>query len=73
MMKILYVDVYAHAINFSNTNFSTLVNKIGDVKFYGPSFISEVILKKGLLKYINENGPFDFLIVRPKYSSYNGS
>ena len=46
MMKILYVDVYAHAINFSNTNFSTLVNKIGDVKFYGPSFVSEVILKK---------------------------
>ena len=41
MMKNL--NVYAHAINF---HFSTLVNKIGDVKFYGPSFISEVILKK---------------------------
>ena len=49
MMKILYVDAMLMLLIFQTL--TTLVNKIGDVKFYGPSFISEVILKKGLLKH----------------------
>ena len=54
-MKILYVDVFLQSLNPSNTKFPYLVQTLGDVDFYGPSFVSNEIIQDGILKFIKKN------------------
>ncbi|MDA7546255.1 glycosyltransferase [Alphaproteobacteria bacterium] len=64
-MKILYVDTFAHGINPSNSNFPLVINKIGNVKFFGPSFVSKKTLDEGIVKFIDKHNNFDFMIIGP--------
>ena len=63
-MKILYVDVFLQSLNPSNTKFPYLVQTLGDVDFYGPSFVSNEIIQDGILKFIKKK-TYDFIIVGP--------
>ena len=65
-MKILYTDAYLHSLNPTNTLMSNLVAAaVDDIRFYGPGFVSDSALASGLLRFIDQTGPYDALVLGP--------
>lgn len=61
-MKILYVGACMKYINPAADMLQRALNLIGDVWYYGPGFVDQKTLQKGLRYFESENGPFDFAI-----------
>lgn len=64
-MRILYLDFFLLSLNPSNSMMAMLIKKLGPTTFYGPSYVSDLILKDGIIEFIKKNGPFDFFIMGP--------
>ncbi len=65
-MKILYTDAYLHSLNPTNTLMSNLVAAaVDDITFYGPGLVSKSELTAGLLRFIEQTGPYDALVLGP--------
>ena len=65
-MRILYIDVNITHINPTANLFSKmLLNISDDVTFYGPGFLSNEIIKNGVLKFVKNQKPFDIVIYGP--------
>jgi hypothetical protein len=60
-MKILYAGVYNEYLNPTERNYLIMMKNL-DAVFYGPGFVSEDILKKGIDNFIQNNDGFDFII-----------
>ncbi|MDP2035630.1 MAG: glycosyltransferase [Polaromonas sp.] len=73
-MKILYTDAHLHSLNPTNTLMSTLVAAaVDDICFYGPGFVSEAQLSQGLLRFIDQTGPYDALVLGPNVPLFSRS
>ena len=65
-MKILYTDAHLHSLNPTNTLMSSLLAAAtDDIRFYGPGFVSDSDLASGLLRFMEETGPYDALVLGP--------
>lgn len=65
-MKILYIDAHLHSLNPTNTLMSNLVAAaVDDICIFGPGFVSEAQLSLGLLRFIDQTGPYDALVLGP--------
>lgn len=65
-MKILYTDVHLHSLNPTNTLMSNLVaSAVDEIRFYGPGFVSGSELSSGLLRFMEQTGPYDALVLGP--------
>ena len=56
-IRILYADIDLHFINQTATLMPQLIGGVGDVTFFGPGFVSEAVLKRGILDYCDRTGP----------------
>jgi hypothetical protein len=61
-LKLLYVDVEASFINPTRNLVPALLRQIGDVRFFGPGYVTRPTLDEGLENFIQREGPFDFLL-----------
>jgi len=65
-MRILFADACFHTLNPTNNLMSNLVAWVSDdIRFYGPGFVSESELSSGLLRFIEQTGPYDALVLGP--------
>jgi hypothetical protein len=65
-MKLLYVDIFAEALNPTGTLTPLLFRTVdAQTVFYGPGFTSRSVLKRGLIEFIDEFGPFDAIVLGP--------
>lgn len=73
-MKILYTDAHLHSLNPTNTLMSNLVAAaVDDICFYGPGFVSEAQLSQGILRFIDQTGPYDALVLGPNVPLFSRS
>jgi hypothetical protein len=61
-MKILFVGFNAKYINPTNQLIPRMLKLFADVALYGPGFVSDEVLNRGLSSFVDVNGPFDFII-----------
>ncbi len=67
-MKLLYVDIFAEAINPTATFTPLLFRAVNEqTAFYGPGFTGRALLKRGLCEFIDEFGPFDGIVLGPNF------
>ena len=65
-MRTLYVDIDLINVNPSATYFPQLIEAAApNISFYGPGFSSPDFLKKGLLSWIRETGPYEAIFIGP--------
>jgi hypothetical protein len=64
-LRILFVDIHLHALNPTNSLMSTMVAYAGNVKYYGPGYVSSETIATGIKKFIDREGPFDVLFIGP--------
>lgn len=60
-MKILFVGFNAKYINPTNQLIPRMLKLFADVVLFGPGFVSDAELNRGLLAFAEANGPFDFI------------
>ena len=60
-MRILFIGFNAKYINPTNQLIPRLLKLFADVVFYGTGFVNDSILNLGVLKFVDEHGPFDFI------------
>jgi Glycosyl transferases group 1 len=66
MIRALYVDIDLIQINPTANYFPQLIEAaVPNVSFYGPGFSSPDVLAKGLLDWIRETGPYEFIFIGP--------
>lgn len=66
MIRALYVDIDLIHLNPTATYYPQLIEAaIPDVSFYGPGFSSPEILKRGLLDWVRETGPYEMIFIGP--------
>lgn len=66
MIRALYVDIDLIHLNPTATYFPQLIEAaIPNVSFYGPGFSSPELLKKGLLDWVRETGPYEMIFIGP--------
>ena len=58
-MKILALDANVTYMNPTRNLMPVLLAQLGDVRFYGPGYVSSSELKLGLKEFILKHGPFD--------------
>ena len=58
-IKVLLLDQYHYWINSTNYTSPHLLDQIVDLKIFGPGFVKEDDLKKGLINFIDKNKGFD--------------
>ncbi len=65
-MRLLYVDVAARAINPTATLMPLLIRAaVPDAMFYGPGYTARETLGRGILRFVDGNGPFDAVVFGP--------
>jgi hypothetical protein len=65
-MKILYIDVFAQALNPTATLMPLLFRTVAPhTVCYGPGFVSGSELELGIQKFIQKHGPFDVAMFGP--------
>ena len=60
-MKILFVGFNAKYINPTNQLIPRMLKLFADVVLYGPGFVSDDDLNRGLSAFAEAQGPFDFI------------
>lgn len=66
MTRALYVDVDLIHLNPTATYYPQLIETaVPNVSFYGPGFSSPEILAKGLLEWVRQTGPYEFIFIGP--------
>jgi hypothetical protein len=60
-MKILFVGFNAEYINPTNQLIHRMLKLFAEVVFYGPGFVSDKELHRGVKAFYDQHGPFDFL------------
>ncbi len=72
MIRALYVDIDLVHLNPSATYFPQLIEAaVPNISFYGPGFSTPDILAKGLLNWIRETGPYEFIVLGPNSQVLN--
>lgn len=59
--RLLYVDVNASFINPTRNLLPNLLRQAADVRFFGPGYVERAVLDRGLRRFVDDNGPFDFI------------
>ena len=59
--RLLFVDVNATFINPTRNLLPQLLCEVGSVKFFGPGYVTRDVLDQGLRRFVDAEGPFDFL------------
>jgi hypothetical protein len=62
-VKILVLDCNVRYISPNRNTLSVLFSCLGDVEFFGPGYVSCEVLREGLEKFKQVNGPFDVTIL----------
>ena len=66
-LRILVVDVAMDSMNPIRRLLPRLFSLVGDVRFFGPGYISHDVLKKGLTAFAGDSGPFDIALISEQY------
>lgn len=66
-MKLLYVDVNGSFLNPTRNLLPMALRQAGDVDFFGPGYVGSEILKQGLNRYIELQGPFDLILTNSHF------
>ena len=64
-MRILFLDVCAQFLNPTRGYMPELLCKAGEVCFFGPGHVSTEVLFRGLHAFVQEEGPFDIILMSP--------
>lgn len=67
-IKVLLIDQYHYWTNPANYTSPHLLDPIVDLKIFGPGFVNEEDLKKGLKKFVDKNKGFDVYISTANFS-----
>lgn len=67
-MKVLALDANVTYMNPTRNLMPALLAQLGDVRFYGPGYVSSSELKLGLKDFIVRYGPFDYAIATESFS-----
>lgn len=60
--RILFVDVNASFVNPTRNLLPLALLAAGDVRFFGPGYVSSECLARGLSSFLDQEGPFDAVI-----------
>ena len=60
--RILFVDVNASFVNPTRNLLPLALLAAGDVRFFGPGYVSSECLARGLFSFMDQEGPFDAVI-----------
>ena len=64
MIRVLYIDSNVICLNPSSTYLPTLLASSCDsIEFYGPGYRSPEELKLGLKHWVENTGPYNFLVI----------
>lgn len=66
-LRILVVDVYIDSMNPIRRLLPRLFSLVGDVRFFGPGYVSRDVLQKGLSTFMEAHGPFDLAVITDQY------
>jgi hypothetical protein len=73
-MRILYIDPNIQQLNPTANLFPGLIeSRFPDFSRYGPGFVEENILERGIISFIEFSGPFDVVIFGAGTSFFNQS
>ena len=61
-MKILFIGFNAKYINPTNQLTHRMLKLFADVVFYGPGFVGDIELHRGISAFCDNQGPFDFIV-----------
>ncbi|TVR11182.1 MAG: glycosyltransferase family 1 protein [Salinarimonadaceae bacterium] len=61
-LKILYVSADLCYTNPTGQMIPAVLDHVGKVTFFGPGFVPAAELSRGLQRFIDEHGPFDFAV-----------
>lgn len=65
-MRVLYVDANAWHINPTASLLPALIReRFPYTRFYGPGFVDDAVLARGLLSFADRHGPFDVALLGP--------
>ncbi len=62
-MNLLYIDIDIKYHAPTRNLIPLLLKKVGNVDFFGLGYLSEEIINEGIFKFIEKNGPYDFIII----------
>jgi hypothetical protein len=61
-MKVLYLDLNVYYVSPTRTLIPSLLKHQFDLTIYGPGFVDTKTLHKGVAKFVELNGPYDFIM-----------
>jgi len=61
--KILFIGINQRYMNATNSLLPAVIQRVGDVFFYGPGFVGKNTLDQGVERYIEKIGGVDFIII----------
>ncbi|MBD62544.1 MAG: hypothetical protein CMD68_00475 [Gammaproteobacteria bacterium] len=70
-MKVLVLDANVSYMNPTRVLMAPLLSLLGDVRFFGPGYVSSNELKNGLNTFISKYGPFDVAISTEHFSMFH--
>jgi hypothetical protein len=60
--RLLFVAADLYYTNPTGYLIPAVLDRVGDVVFFGPGFVSTAVLDRGLKRFVDANGPFDFAV-----------
>jgi len=61
-MRLLFIDIHGRYINPTNSQIPAMLKMHHDVVLYGPGMSSEAEIERGLERFVEANGRFDFIV-----------
>ena len=61
--RVLYLDVNFRFIDPTRQTMPLVYAHAADVTFYGPGYVSEAVLERGVEAFVGEHGPFDVVVI----------
>lgn len=66
-LRILIVDIYIDCMNPIRRLLPRLFSLVGDVRFFGPGYVSRDVLRKGVSAFVADHGPFDVAVITDQF------
>lgn len=61
-MRLLFIDIHGRYINPTNSQIPAMLKLHHDVVLYGPGLSSELEIERGLERFVEASGHFDFIV-----------
>lgn len=68
-MRILFVGVNARYINPTSSLIPPLLKTIADTVFFGPGFVGDDVLQRGVAAFYERQGPFDLVATTTQFAA----